>query len=190
MKGLLGFVVLTGPLWLIFLLFIFGSWLGFKVTRLSKSAIGKVAVGVGTFALVLFLPFADEIAGRLYLNYLCATKAGVNVYHTVELPAEYWDEKGIAKFYDARNGNFYLSKEYPTEWRIQEYSSLLQIDKRVSALRNQAKSQTFAEEISFMHWGGWIRRNLSPSHSAISCGNDLEQFRNFMDQAFKKANSH
>lgn len=189
MKGLLGFAVLTGPLWLILLALILGLWAAFVVAKRFASGGAKVATGIGILALAFLVLFGDELAGRAYLNYLCASEAGVKVYQTVELPAEYWDKEGKAKFYDEKNGNFYLSKEYPSEWRIENHSSLLHVDKRVSALRDQTKKKTYAEEVSFMYWGGWIRRNLSPNNSAVSCGNDLEQFRSFMRQAFKPANS-
>lgn len=47
MKELLGFAVLTGPLWLIALLLVVGIWLGFEVSKRFASASVKAAVGAG-----------------------------------------------------------------------------------------------------------------------------------------------
>lgn len=142
-------------------------------------------------ATVIFvlIPTWDEVAGRIYFEYLCATEAGVKVHQTVELPAEYWDEQGKPKFYDEKNGNFYLSKDYPTELKIEKNYSFLYIDKLVTHLRDQKKDKLFSERVSYMHWGGWIRRNLSPHNTATSCSNNLEQYGNFIKQTFKQANS-
>jgi hypothetical protein len=91
---ILGFAVLTGPLWLILILLPVCIWLAVKLAKRFKPGITRLAGGVGIFLLLFALPFGDEIAGRIYLSYLCSTQAGVKVYQTVELPAEYWDEEG------------------------------------------------------------------------------------------------
>jgi hypothetical protein len=51
MKELLGFAVLTGPLWLIVLLLIFGIWLGFQIAKRFTSPAAKAAAGIGTLKL-------------------------------------------------------------------------------------------------------------------------------------------
>ncbi|MCK7498074.1 MAG: hypothetical protein MZW92_50730 [Comamonadaceae bacterium] len=83
---LLGFAVLTGPLWLILLLLAATIWVASKVSRRFTPGRSRLVAGAGIALLVFLLPFADEIAGRIYFNYLCATQAGVKVYQTVELP--------------------------------------------------------------------------------------------------------
>ena len=91
---LLGFAVLTGPLWLILILLPVCIWLAIKISKRFKPGVTRIAGGVGIFLLLFALPFGDEIAGRIYLSHLCATEAGVKVYQTVELPAEYWEADG------------------------------------------------------------------------------------------------
>ena len=108
MDTLLGFAVLTGPLWLIVVLIPLAIWIAVKVSKRFISGRTRFAAGVGIFLLVFAVPFADEIVGRVYLNYLCASQAGVKVYKTVELPGEYWNANGEPKFYDENNGNFNL----------------------------------------------------------------------------------
>ena len=194
MKGLLGFAVLTGPLWLIVLLLIFGIWLAFKIAKRFTSAPTKVAAGIGIVAVVLILPFADEIAGRVYLNYLCATEAGVKVYHTVELPAEYWDAEGRARFI-IREGYLdfdesMLGNQFFRKSSSQLRSTFFGIDRDSYQLVDRAAQSVLGEDINFRHRGGWISRNLSPHVSAISCDRDqVGYFTDVLKNVFKPASS-
>ncbi len=185
----LGFAVLTGPLWLILILLPVSIWIAVKIARRFKQRGAKLVGGLAIFLLVFLVPFGDEIAGRIYHSYLCATEAGVKVYKTVELPAEYWDVQGKPKFYDEKNGNFTLSNNYPTKLESEKYSSFLGIDKLVSVLQSQEKSELISENISYRHWGGWVRRNFSPNNTATACDNYLEQYGSFVRQVFRPANT-
>ena len=100
---LLGFAVLSSPLWLILILLPVSVWIALKTSKRFKTISAKLASALSVFLLVFLVLFADEIVGKKYLDHLCATEAGVNVYQTVELPAEYWDEKGRPR-YLAKNG--------------------------------------------------------------------------------------
>ncbi len=186
---ILGFAVLTGPLWLILILLPVCIWLAVKISKRFKPDGARIAGGVGIFLLLFALPFGDEIAGRIYLSHLCATEAGVKVYQTVELPAEYWDADGKPKFYNDKNGNFSLSKEYPSKLKIEIYSSFLHVDKLTGILRNQKTDALISDNITFRYWGGWMRRNFSSHNTATSCDKYLEQYGNFIRQVFKPANS-
>lgn len=184
LNELLGFAVLTGPLWLILLLLVLGVWLAVKVAQRFTTGAAKVAVGLGVVALALIVPFADEIAGHVYLNHLCATEAGVKVYHTVELPAEYWDESGTPKFYDERNGNFTL-KGYRVDYRTGAYSSFFYID-NAGYKRLDEAGRVLGEVTDFRYWGGWIRRNLSPHNTATVCENRREYSNSLVKQIFRE----
>lgn len=185
--GILGLVVLSGPLWLIVLAVPVALFVAYKVAKGGKVVTSRIAAFASVLLACFLALFGDEIAGRMYLNHLCETEAGVKVYQTVELPAEYWDEQGRARFYDERNGNFYLSIDYPTELTIENNYSFFHIDKLVTSLRDKKKERVFAERISYMNWGGWMRRNFSPHNTATSCSNDTEQYGNLIKQAFKPA---
>ena len=123
---LFGFAVLSGPLWLILILLPVCIWLAIKISKRFKPGAPRIAGGVGILLLFFALPFGDEIVGRTYFNYLCATEAGVKVYKTVELPAEYWDERGRAKFYV--NWDSHLGKTYPLKYKPGTYSLFFHID--------------------------------------------------------------
>ena len=108
MNEILGFIVLTSPLFLIVLwvpvCIVLAVWTGRKFLKNSKIPI-KVAIGTLVFLFALAMPIADEIAGRIYFNHLCETEAGAKVYQTIELPAEYWDENGKPNFYYGATNN-------------------------------------------------------------------------------------
>ncbi|MGA8051865.1 MAG: hypothetical protein WCA09_16920 [Burkholderiales bacterium] len=189
LNDLLGLAVLTSPLWLIVISLVIGIWIAIVAAKHFKFTGRKVTAGAGVVVVIFLALFGDEIAGRVYLGHLCATGAGVNVYQTVELPAEYWDAAGRPKFYDPRNGNFFLGENYSYERKTERYSSIFHIDRSTSTLVNKTRDREYGQITSFMDWGGWMRRNLSPANSAVSCGNYLEQHLRLMREVFKQSNS-
>ena len=190
LNDFLGLAVLTSPLWLIVLALVIGIWIAIVAAKQFKSTGRKVTAGAGVVVVIFLALFGDELAGRVYLRHLCATEAGVKVYQTVELPAEYWDAGGRPKFYDPRNGNFFLGKDYTYERKTETLSSILHIDRSTSTLVNKVKDREYGRITSFMDWGGWMRRNLSPANSAVSCGNHLEWHLRLMREVFRQANSN
>jgi len=189
LNELLGFAVLTGPLWLIVILLLVAIWIAMKAGKRFNRRSAKIAVGLLVFLMIFFVPFGDEIAGRIYLNYLCATKAGVKVYQTVELPAEYWDERESAKFINEKAGGFLLGKKYPPEYESGAYSTFFHIDnagyKRVDGL----SGQVLGEVTDFRYRGGWIRRNFSPHNTAIRCDGGIGRSNSLIKQIFKPKKS-
>lgn len=183
-----GFAVLTGPLWLILILLPVSVWIAIKVAKRFKQKSAKIAIGLGVFMLVFVAPFADEIAGRIYVNRLCANEAGVKVYQTVELPAEYWEADGKPKFYDEKNGNFNL-EGYRVEYTTGVYSLLFHIDNAGYKRVDGRSGQALGEVTDFMYWGGWMRRNLSPNNTANGCENRRERSNNLVKQIFKPKKS-
>lgn len=193
LNELLGFVVLTGPLFLIIAWLPVCIWIAVKMAKRFKRGSAKLASGLGVFVLIFLAPFADEITGHFYLSYLCTTEAGVKVYQTVELPAEYWDEQGRPKFYKA-NGDLdktVLGERFMEPVLTKPYSSIFRIDERHQQLVDTSTHQTLGEVINFMHWGGWVSRNFSANKSAIDCkdfhGNKF--WNDFYSRFFKSANS-
>jgi len=192
MKELLGFAVLTGPLWLILIVLAIAIWVALKAAKRFERRSARIAVGVLVFLLVFFVPFADEIAGRIYLNYLCATEAGVKVYQTVELPAEYWDERGKPKlrtFKSSTPGIITLigTKEpYLEESSFTElYSDLLHVEKAGFRLREINSKKIVGEVVYYRYWGGWLARNFTPDRSATACS--LKNLDGWEHDIFKRS---
>lgn len=176
---ILGFAVLTGPLWLIFILLPVSIWIAVKVAKRFKQRGAKLGIGLLVFLLVIIIPFADEIVGRVYLSHLCATEAGVKVYQTVELPAEYWDERGKPK-YLASNG-FVDMKLLPNrfEWRkVDEpyIDSAIKIKKWRWQLVDKETQSVLGEEIVYMRYFGWINRFSPAPNVGESCRDLGEEF--------------
>ena len=193
LNELLGIAVLTGPLWLILVLLPLGIWIAIKAAKRFERHSAKVGVGLLVFLLVSFVPFGDEIAGRIYLSRLCATEAGVKVYKTVELSAEYWDERG-AKFFN-KYGNldhdFWVKKLDESGGHVERYSSIFAVDKGTSPVKERSSQEVLAEVTTFRYWGGWIRRNFSLHNTANSCEfiDDSNFSRSFYGRLFKPATS-
>ena len=188
MKEILGFAVLTGPLWLILILLVASFWIARKISKRFKRRSTQIVSGIGVFLLIFLVPFGDEIAGRIYLNHLCATEAGVKVYQTVELPLKYWDEQGRPKFFDEKNGNFRL-EGYRVEYKTGTYSSLFHVDNAGYRRVDGQSGQALAEVVNFRYWGGWMRRNLSPHNTADSCEGGIERANSLVQQVFKPKQS-
>ncbi|MCF6323457.1 MAG: hypothetical protein L3J89_03890 [Gammaproteobacteria bacterium] len=171
-NGLLGFVVLTSPLWLFLILLPVSIWGAVKVARRFKRVSAWLVAGVSVFMIVFLVLFADEIVGRMYLNHLCATEAGTKVYKTVELPAEYWSEKGKPKFFNSRGVlvKSVLGEQF--EWRRVNESYInwfIQIDKKKLILQDNKSKLNLGEKITFSRNYGWLNQLSSAPNVGESC---------------------
>jgi hypothetical protein len=169
---LTGFAVLTGPLWLVVLLVIASVWIGVMASRRFRSGWSRVVVGLAVIALVVGVPFLDGVAGRAYLHYLCATKAGVKVYHTVQLSGIYWNEAGSPKFLKPNGDldNSVLNGRFSEPVLKIPYSAPLAIDEYRQQVVDNDGHQVLGEVVTYMHWGGWLVRSLNPGGpSAVRC---------------------
>lgn len=171
LNDLLGFVALTGPLWLILVLLSLAIWIAARVAKRFKRPGSQLVGGAGIFLFVICVPFADEIAGRIYLTHLCTTEAGVRVYRAVELPSEYWDKDGQPKFLKP-NGDLdktMLGNRFSEPSTKEPYSIIFGIDNYRQQVVDGSTYETMGEVINFLHWGGWVSRSLSPNPSAVDC---------------------
>lgn len=193
MEPFIGFLVLLGPLVFVVLWLPLCLWIARKVAKRFTGG-ARWASGAAAFFVVLLLPFADSIAGRIYLNHLCSTEAGVKVYQTVELPAEYWDEKGKPRFfndYGRLDHGLMENKLDGFGVRVERYSSVFAIDKNIHSIKEKSSQKLLAEVTTFGFLGGWVSRNFSPHNTASSCEfMDAPSFHsNFYVQLFKPAPS-
>jgi hypothetical protein len=146
--------------------------LGLGMARWATTPRSKRIVAGTTVVLGYFGLFADEIAGRIYLSHLCTTEAGVKVYQTVELPREYWDEKGKPKYLGA-NG-FVDMKLLPNrfEWRNVDkpyIDSVIKIEKWRWKLVDKETKNVLGEKITFVRHYGWLNQFSPASTVGESC---------------------
>jgi len=157
MEPLLGFIVLTGPLFLIVLWVLaciaLAFWVGRKMVGKSRGL--NVISGLAIFLFALLLPIADEIAGRIYFNHLCETEAGTKVYQTIELPAEYWNEDGNPKFFDKKTGNLSLQLSQYAEIKSNRVSRSFGIEERQSILLDKTTHRKISDNPWFLYMG-WV----------------------------------
>jgi len=194
MNQLIGFAVLTGPLFLIVLwvpiCIGLGIWVGRKFIK--KGTPVKVAGGVLVFLVALILPVSDEIAGRIYFNHLCKTEAGVKVYQTIELPTKYWDKDGKPKFLNSRGvwDKSILGDRF--EWKRETepvVSNFIRIERKKWVFHDNKNHQNLGEMIDFMRYFGWLNAFSPAPNVGEGCKNMWEgesSQRNFMLQVFTK----
>ena len=170
LEELLGFVVLTGPLLLIVLWLPVSIWASFKIARKLQGGKAKTLGALLAFLLVFCLPFVDEIAGRIYLGYLCKAEAGMKVFQTVTLPDKYWDEHGEPKFIRGGGLDTEMLPEYGTNFENTQYPSVFSIKKFRFWYFSKTTDEILGEFMNFNFRGGWIVRAFSPSGgSGSSC---------------------
>lgn len=193
LKELLGFVVLSAPMFLFIVWLPLSVWAAAKVSKryTHGSLKRKVSIGMLLFLAIFLMPFADGIAGRIYFNYLCATEAGVKVYKTVELPAEYWDEEGNARFLKPSGDldRTMLGNRFGEPAVKKSYSDVFGIDEYHQKMVDNSTQDNLGEVIIYMYKGGWVSRTFNPTPGAIRCtnlrGNKL--WRDFHLKLFKQS---
>lgn len=197
LNDLLGFAVLTGPLWLLVIFALIAVWISAKAAKRFERRSTRLAMRLLVFLLVFFVPFGDEIAGRIYLGHLCATEAGVKVYKTVELPAEYWTEQGKPR-YLAANG-FVDLKLLPNRFgwhNIDEpyIDSVIRIRKRRWQFLDKEAQTVLGERITYMRLLGWINRfspapNIGEGCRYLGGQKERDEEQKFFSDIFKPETS-
>jgi len=181
MDELLGFMVLTGPLFPMLIWLIVCVLLVVFVVRPTGSGLRRVAIKTLAFVVIFLLPFVDEIIGKTYLDYLCSTQGGFKVYKTVVLPDEYWDEEGEAKFInftrfenipqlDKVDGtlDFDVLPEYGLDSEDEVYSSVIGILVNRYWYFEKSSGEVLAEDRYFSYRGGWVARRFG-ARTGVSC---------------------
>ena len=187
MDELLGFVVLSGPLFLI-LIFLLVSIVGIivlrkKVTGTKRRLLG----GLSIFGIAFCMLFGDEIVGEMYHGYLCENKSGVHVNNIIELPAVYWNKDKELNIFNKKgylSREFWISKIDSSKGKVERYSSILNIDKDTSKIIYKDNNTLLAEIVTYRFWGGWLRRLFSLHNNAESCS--FIQDKKFTINTYKK----
>jgi len=189
LKELLGFVVLTGPLFLLLMWLPIAIWLANKFVGRLKHRAAKIATGIIIFSLLFLLPFVDEIIGKIYLKHLCATEMSAEVFQIVELPTEYWDESGKATFINARGvlDAPIFDKQLRWKWVSEPYiDGFIVIDKKRQQLVNNKAGVVLGEQVSFVLHPGWLSQfSPGPSPSRSCPYMTVEAKTNYLLKIFK-----
>ncbi|GEM_PF-1244431 len=176
----------------------FAIWVTRKLAGERESKPLKWSIRVTVVIMFALIPTWDTILGHIYLNHLCNTEAGVKVYQTVELPAQYWDEKGKPRFYVNRYGHNNLRFIFPDKgmidapqfeytWVTTTYSKFFFIDKDILQIADRKKGQILGQYSLLRYWGGWFARNFTPHNSAVAC--EAKDLNSWESNIFKPATS-
>ena len=177
MDDFIGLVAMAAPLlviafWVLVSL-VLAVMVGWKVIK--KKLYLKIVGGGVVFCFALAFPFSDQIVGRIYLNHLCETEAGVKVYQTIELPAEYWDEDGKPTFYKGSSNNDVPSYAFDRVGIAvtierndqQRFFKIKQFESTTSLTKT---GQRLNKITAFQYRGGWVAREFPVYRAGRSCG--------------------
>ncbi|MDH5191908.1 MAG: hypothetical protein OEW89_11755 [Gammaproteobacteria bacterium] len=174
---ILGFVVLTGPLAALVIWLPVSLLIAVKLGKRFQGAGVKFIGGLVIFGVAFLLPFADEIAGRVYFNYLCNSEGGSKIYKSVEVGREYFLLPGeidmnTAGRLPAKGGELNMNKlkeKYSFITNSTKISSLFRIQKRVVIVKDNLSDEVMGENINFLYFRGWLINSTSPHVSGKSC---------------------
>src|SRR5262245_50431795 len=81
---------------------------GWAASRRAKGTKIKWLARTSAALVVICVFLGDEIAGRLYFAYLCATKTKVNVLKRAQLQAQYWNTNDVPESRIEKDNSRYL----------------------------------------------------------------------------------
>ena len=143
-----------------------------------------IASGVALL-IVALIPTWDEIYGRLYFSYLCATDAGVHINKTVDLGPE---RANMQAFPDLgiRYERLALAKQYPYgSASIDDLPGPARISRTREFVVEAKTGDVLGEIIEYWYGGGWFDNLMSFGHAGgKSCTAGGHSFRKFLDQIF------
>lgn len=160
---LLGFAVLSGPLWLIIVVSAIAVLVGIRISMAGNSGSTKWITRLGVIVLAFLVLFGDELVGRAYLGYLCAHNAGVKVYKPVKLPARYWDEKGNATFIVGHGSlDTSILPSYDTKAKVLPHSGWPRIEIFSFQYLDKETDEVVGEMSDYRFLGGWLVKYFTP----------------------------
>jgi len=174
-----------GGLLILFLVGLY-LWIAYKVVRRVSPVWGKVLAIV----VVVLIPTADAIYGRIKLKQMCAVEGGIKVYKTVEGVEgfyasqdfyETWIDKYGYRFVEGKNidssspnkisrlGRNATGEVVSTtsNVKLSAYSiDFLSDDNGVylqetDVIKNTQTGEVLAKSTRIIYFGGWIERSLS-----------------------------
>ncbi len=123
--------------------------------------------------IMILIPTWDVIIGRAVFYTLCATNGGINIYQTVELEPEYFDEDGVPLFFDRNKfslNDMTLGNQYVGNEERRYVSKLLNIITHHEDIVDVKNNQSLGLVRYYVYKGGWVFNELDTgSGSGDSC---------------------
>ena len=189
MRELLGIIVLSMPILAVICIGGLAGYAGWAAARRVEGANKKwVARFVAALAVIVIF-VGDEIVGRLYFLYLCATGTEVKVFKRAELPSQYWDSNDVPRSRFVQEGSLFLLRfgdQFELDHQnVKGYVGMLGIDRDRLSIRDLSSNAVLSEMHAFRYWGGWLVTNVSLDVSAIHCPAEVT-FKEFYRATFVK----
>jgi hypothetical protein len=187
MKELLGVVVLSMPILAVLCIGGLAGYAGWAAGRQMSEVRKKWMVRVAAASAVVFLFACDEIVGRSYLHYLCATEGGTKVYRHIRLPPEYWRADGSPIFIDEKGNKIAsrLDDDYQFGSTSDEhYSKVFRIREFVNVVLDRKKAETVGTYTHFAFFGGWLVNFTSLDVAGVGCPSERDFYRKFLQTIF------
>lgn len=172
-REMLGFVVLSLAVLVPVLIVTLGGIAAWLVARRMKTTRTKWGGGLIAALIVILVPTWDEMVGRLYFKYLCATEGQVKVYQRVELPEEYWNADGTPTFIKP-NGDVekeMLGHQFEFITRPREVSGAFRIQSLDFIVIDKSSQNRLGEYSSLGFFGGWLRNSTALHVTGTRCPN-------------------
>lgn len=174
------------------------AWFIKKVYQHFDTLRMKIALSGLTTLFFISVLLGDEILGRIYINYLCATESAPKIYQTVELGPEFWNQDGSPKFmsppkpiglgYFRKNTEKILLKEY--EIRVERsttfYGQMKFISKK-TMITNVETNKDLADYSEFYFFRGWLMNNMGLRVRSTSCPTTKLSYTTLVNDVFKKS---
>lgn len=141
------------------------AWL--VVKRLKNKKAKWIAIAV-----LVLIPTWDEIIGRSYFHYLCASEGGIKVFKTVELPSEYWDQQGKPRFIRPDglvDKEMLKARVEIARFYEDERHSLFRIRKTAEIISDRQGNQIVGAYTYFIYFGGWVVNNAGMHVTGSDC---------------------
>ena len=156
------FVLWPLPFWIFCGIVITSIVIAWRIGRRGRTGWRKLGMGLSVLLGIFLSCSWDVIAGRVYMNYLCASEAGVKVFKKVYLPAEYWNADGTPKFIGSKDPRepfdetLFNSRFSYESWHVEKRAfNVRQVSDRIT---EKNSGEVSGARIWFERRAGWFEQ--------------------------------
>jgi hypothetical protein len=187
MKEFVAMIVLSMPILAVLCIGGLAGFAGWAVARHVSEKRNKWLARVAAASAVVLVFVCDEIAGRFYLRYLCATEGGIRVNKQIRLPPEFWRANGTPIFLDEKGNKIGSRLDNDYQFGIESnehYSRFLRIRQYVNTVSDKRNYQLLGTYTHFSFFGGWLVNWTSLDIAGVGCPSESKFYSSFLRAVF------